>query len=193
MVDIRAKAPTLAWLLTALACLLAGMAIVESRHQAVALPISAPSGVTETVADADPTPEPTPIPDLGPVERPAPPPTLLVGDVVVSLSAGPASLRVERLTVPPGVDLAPEAAPGPTVLLVEAGALAVRTGGAAYVGQPFGVGPTDTVLRPGERLAVAAGEGYAVRNDGTTPAVALAVVIEPVAATPDHWRWLPVG
>ena len=37
-----AKAPTLAWLLTALTCLLAGMAVVEGRHQSVDLPAFAP-------------------------------------------------------------------------------------------------------------------------------------------------------
>jgi hypothetical protein len=49
MTTIFAKTPTLAWLLTALTCFLAGMAVVESRHQAVAMPDLAPAGVVVTV------------------------------------------------------------------------------------------------------------------------------------------------
>jgi hypothetical protein len=63
-----AKAPTLAWLLTALACFLAGMAVVEGRHQAVMLPVVPPVGVVVTVEVAylpTPTPEPTPYPAGG--------------------------------------------------------------------------------------------------------------------------------
>jgi hypothetical protein len=40
-----AKAPTLAWLLTALACLLAGMAIAEGRYRVKAMPALASVGV----------------------------------------------------------------------------------------------------------------------------------------------------
>jgi hypothetical protein len=73
---MTAKAPTLAWLLTALTCLLAGMAIVESRHQAVALPVLPPVGVVVTVEVAfEPTstPEPTPRSTLTPTPLPTPP------------------------------------------------------------------------------------------------------------------------
>src|SRR5262245_2438920 len=49
MLPATAKAPTLAWLLTALTCLVVGMAIVESRHQVVALPVTPPVGVEVTV------------------------------------------------------------------------------------------------------------------------------------------------
>jgi hypothetical protein len=62
------KAPTLAWLLTALACFLAGMAVAEGRHQAAVLPALAPVGVVVTVEVAfapAATPEPTPSPASG--------------------------------------------------------------------------------------------------------------------------------
>ena len=66
---MTAKAPTLAWLLTALACLLAGMSITEGRHRADALADLAPVGVLVTVevafppaATTGPTPAPTPSP-----------------------------------------------------------------------------------------------------------------------------------
>jgi hypothetical protein len=65
MRPVLTKAPTLAWLLTALACFLAGMAVVEGRHQAVMLPMVPPVGVVVTVEIAyppTPTPEPTPQP-----------------------------------------------------------------------------------------------------------------------------------
>lgn len=58
-----AKAPTLAWLLTALACFLIGMTVVEGRHQTVTLPIVPPVGVVVTVEVAYPptfTPESPP-------------------------------------------------------------------------------------------------------------------------------------
>ncbi len=39
MTAARTNAPTLAWLLTALTCLLVGLAVGEYRHQAVSLPV----------------------------------------------------------------------------------------------------------------------------------------------------------
>lgn len=78
MMPVTAKAPTLAWLLTALTCMLVGMAVVESRHQIVALPVMPPVGVEVTVsvafeppATTEPTPRPTrtPTPDA-PVPTP---------------------------------------------------------------------------------------------------------------------------
>ena len=71
MTTIFAKAPTLAWLLTALACFLSGMAVVEGRHQAVAMPDLAPAGVVVTVEviclpGATPeTASASPVPDAG--------------------------------------------------------------------------------------------------------------------------------
>lgn len=84
---MRAKAPTLAWLLAALTCFLAGMAVVEGRHQAVALPALPPVGVMVTVevsfaptATPEPTARPTLVPTIDPwaplhLTPPAPAPT----------------------------------------------------------------------------------------------------------------------
>jgi hypothetical protein len=48
------------------------------------------------------------------------------------------------------------------------------------------------VLAQGERLVLAPGLGDAGRNDGPTPAVVLAVAIEPVAVLPEpDWELLP--
>ena len=73
-----ARAPTLAWLLTSLACFLAGMAVVEGRHQAVARPVVPPVGVVVTVevaylpsATPEPTPRPTGIPTAAQTPTPA--------------------------------------------------------------------------------------------------------------------------
>ena len=80
---IFAKAPVLAWLLTALACFVAGMAVVEERHQAVALPVLPPVGVVVTVEVGyrpSPTPEPSPPPTRTPAPDPlAPTPTPRAG------------------------------------------------------------------------------------------------------------------
>jgi hypothetical protein len=183
MTVAHAKAPTLAWLLTALTCLLAGMAIVESRHQTVVLPhpdgTRAPVGTVETVAVAgQPTAVPGPTLDAGEPVDPAPP--LLFEVAPVRLSAGSAHLRVTRLTVPPGVGLSSEAVRGPTVLLIEAGTVAVRIDRSDIGGTGLEAVNTAAVLGPGEPLIVAPGERYAVRNDGPAPAVALLVAIVPV-------------
>jgi hypothetical protein len=67
--NVARNAPTLAWLLTALACFLAGLAAGEGPNQAVALPDVPPVGVVVTVevvfqptSTAEPTPLPTPTP-----------------------------------------------------------------------------------------------------------------------------------
>ena len=74
-----AKAPTLAWLLAALGCFLAGMAVTEGRHQAVAVAPLPPVElvVTVEVAYLGPsalglTPTPTPAPIRDPCPSPAP-------------------------------------------------------------------------------------------------------------------------
>jgi hypothetical protein len=72
---MTAKAPTLAWLLSALACLLAGMAITEGRHRANALTVVSPVGLVVTIEVAYPptvTPEPTPSPTASPLPTLAP-------------------------------------------------------------------------------------------------------------------------
>ena len=176
MAIVRAKAPTLAWLLTALTCLLTGMALTEARHQPAALPAVALVAVVETVETAE-APAPT--------SAPPPSPSPLFDVVPVPPSTGTATLRVARLTVPPGVGPPPEVASGPTVLMVETGALSVRYDGAVWVGQGLDATQTETVLGYGERLVLAPGARYIVRNDGPTPAVALVVTILPVeTATP---------
>lgn len=60
------RAPTLAWMLTALACFLAGMAVDEGWRQAGALPAHPSAGVVVTyevvylgIATVAPTPRPT--------------------------------------------------------------------------------------------------------------------------------------
>jgi len=75
-----AKAPTLAWLLTALSSFLIGMAVVEGRHQAVAFPVVPPVEVVVTIEVAhlptetpEPTPRPTETPE--PTARPTRTPT----------------------------------------------------------------------------------------------------------------------
>jgi hypothetical protein len=68
MRPVLTKTPTLVWLLTALTCFLAGMAVVEGRHQAVMLPVVPMVGVVVTVEiwyPPTPTPEPTPRPTGG--------------------------------------------------------------------------------------------------------------------------------
>jgi hypothetical protein len=200
MTAARAKAPTLAWLLTALSCLLAGMAIVESRHQAVALPhpgeTRAPVGAVGTVGgDHLPTgtAEPTPTPIGDPRRQAAPLGTPRVGGIPLPLATGPVVLRVARLVVSSGGALPPEEASGWTVLMVEAGSLSVRVDGAALAGWGLDPSQFDAPLSAGGRLVIVPGARYAVRNDGVTPAVALVVAIEPVETMPDHGRLLPVG
>ena len=68
-----AKSPTLAWLLTSLACFLAGMVVVEGRYQAVTLPILPPVGVVVTV-EVEFRPTPTPEPTRRPKQTPTPDP-----------------------------------------------------------------------------------------------------------------------
>jgi hypothetical protein len=182
MTAARASAPTLAWLLTALTGLLVGMAIVESRHQTVALPIWAPLGTVVTVeAAAAPTATPgssrTPTPGTG--EHLAPSLTLLSESAVAWPAAGTATLQLKRLILPSGTSLAPEVASGPTVLLVEFGALSIAVNDAALAGPGLDVAYPNSVLRSGERTVVASDTLYAFRNDGSMEAVALLVTILP--------------
>jgi len=81
MTRMHAKAPTLAWLLTALTCLLTGLAVTETRRQELEWP-APPAGVVVTIEDAF-TPTPTPIPEPTPLPTPtlpAPPPMGQPGD-----------------------------------------------------------------------------------------------------------------
>lgn len=181
MIAMHAKAPTLTWLLTAVSCLMVGMTVTEVRNHASLLPppvgTRPPVGLVETAAVADavtPTPEPPSSP------------TPLFADVPLPPSTGPATLRVARLTVPPGGGLPSAVAPGPTVLTVESGALTVRVDGAVWFGPGLDAAYSDTVLRHGERLVIPAGARHAVRNDGPTPAVALVVMIHPDESPADQ-------
>jgi mannose-6-phosphate isomerase-like protein (cupin superfamily) len=198
MTAARAKAPTLAWLLTTLTGLLIGMAVVESRHQAVALPVWVPVGPTATVALATappvafesslPTPSPTPALLLGPGEEPASSRSLLLDGALVKLTADTAILRLDRLTVPPGTGLPAKAASNPMVLLVETGTLSVQVERAVWVGSGPNAAYPNTVLTSGQSIVVAAGDRHTVRNNDPTPAVALVVTIVPAhsqGATPD--------
>jgi hypothetical protein len=191
MTAARAKAPTLAWLLTALTCLLTGMAVVESRHQAVALPVWAPvaPAVTTkatagpaTTADATPTtaPDASPTPLLGPGEDLPPARTRLAEDALTWPAERDATLRLERLTLLPGTGLPPVVASGWTILLVETGALSVRNEGAVLARSGLDPGQFDAPLSAGERLVIPSSARYSVRNDGATPAVALVVTVLPV-------------
>jgi quercetin dioxygenase-like cupin family protein len=106
--------------------------------------------------------------------------TLLSEDALPLLPDGTANFRIERLTMPSGTSLPPETAPGPTVLLVEAGTLSVRVESGVVLGPGLDAAYPDTVLVSGERLVIAPDASYAVRNDGPTPAVALVVTIVPI-------------
>ena len=66
-----AKAPTLAWLLTALACFLAGMAVDEGRRQASALPARSATGV-EVTYEIVSLPTATLVPPSAPTVAPSP-------------------------------------------------------------------------------------------------------------------------
>jgi hypothetical protein len=157
----------LAWLLTALTCLLAGMAIVESRYQVVALPH--PAGTQGSVGTPD---------------HLAPSRALLVDAALAQPAARTATLRIERLTVPPGTALPIEAATGPTVLLVEVGTLSVRADLATWSGSGLDAPSADTHLRSGQRLVISSGVRYAVRNDWPVPVVALLVTLDPAVLDP---------
>ena len=180
---MRAKAPTLVWLLTALSCLLVGMTIVESRNQFVAPPVLSPIGVVESVEVAyqhTETPVPTPAPLLDPGESPASPPIPQFEDVPIPRSADPIVLRMDRLTVPPGIRLPPEAASGPTALLVESGTLSVWVDNLVLIGQGIEPAQIDAALSAGDRLAIVSGARYFLRNDGPTPAMAFVVAVVPI-------------
>jgi hypothetical protein len=184
MTAMRAKAPTLVWLLTALSCLLVGMTIVESRNQFVAPPVLSSAGPVETVKAAIPpteAAEPTPTPILGAEETTALPSNPRFEDIPVPRSDDPIVLRMVRRTVQPGARLTAEEASGPTALLVESGTLSVWVDNLVLIGQE-GNEPAqiDAALGAGDRLAIASGARYFLRNAGPTPAVAFVVAVVPV-------------
>jgi redox-sensitive bicupin YhaK (pirin superfamily) len=183
MTAMRAKAPTLVWLLTALSCLLVGMVIVESRHQSVAPPVLSSVSPVETVEAAFPptaTPEPIPTPILGVEAATVLPANPRFEDIPVPRSDDPTVLRMVRLTIPAGARLPPEAASGPTALLVESGNLSVWVENLILIGQGNEQAYFDAALSAEDRLVIASGARYTVRNNGPIPAVALVVAVVPV-------------
>jgi hypothetical protein len=70
-----ARAPTLAWLLTALTCFLAGLAVGEVRNQDSGPPVVVVATVAPTAAPtATPVPTPTQTPPPTPTATPRPTP-----------------------------------------------------------------------------------------------------------------------
>jgi hypothetical protein len=173
MTAVRANAPTLAWLLTALTCLLTGMAIVESRQHATLAAIP-PAVIAESVEIAAAS---TPVP--------APPssPAALFEDIPIPSSNDPSTLRVARLTVRPEGSLPSEMASGPTAIMIESGTISIWVDGAVLVGQGLDAAQTETVLGAGEWRLIAPDTRYHVRNDGPAPAVALVASIDPGGAS----------
>jgi hypothetical protein len=99
-----ARAPTLAWLLTALTCFLAGMLVVEGRHQSVVLSV-APAAVTETIVTLVVAPTLTVEPTLTPIPMAtAPPPRPGEGE-------GPGGVENVRAGPPTAANRTPS--PGP--------------------------------------------------------------------------------
>jgi hypothetical protein len=104
-----AKAPTIAWLLTALSCFVIGMAVVEAGHQAAALPSPqddrAPVEVVVTVEVAYQTPPsaaPTAEPPAPTVSVPFPtPPTLGARSTPTPTAAAPIACPMTEVCVPP--------------------------------------------------------------------------------------------
>lgn len=174
MSSARAKAPTLVWILTTLSSLLVGMAIAESRHQSIAVPVWTPTGTVEASATgASPSGANAP-----PIPTPArPQATPSVGDISVPIGADAVIVRVARLIVPPAVELVPETASGWVVLLVESGSLLVRVTGQVYVGQGLDPAQFESPLSTGERLVIAPGARYSVLNDGPTIVRAITVTL----------------
>jgi hypothetical protein len=112
----------------------------------------------------------------------APPATEpLAADVTLLVPHGPVIHRFTRLALPPRAVLTPVLASVPTALVVEAGAVGVRTY-TAQVGVNMQEDAADTVLRRGDHLVVDPGTVRTVRNVGPAPAEVLVVAIEQFAA-----------
>jgi hypothetical protein len=72
------RAPTLAWVLTAVTCFLAGLLVTEARHEAVA-PV-APALNTVVTVEVDPFLTATPAPTLPPTAAATPTPCAPTAD-----------------------------------------------------------------------------------------------------------------
>jgi hypothetical protein len=106
----------------------------------------------------------------------------LAGVVLELLPSRVTGVALARLTFPPTAGADGLVSSGPTVLVVESGALALRTSGGGRVLRAGGgdgdwttAGPTAalaTVLRPGDVAVVPTGVRHALHQQGTEPAVA---------------------
>ncbi len=110
----------------------------------------------------------------------------------------PYRLGLVRLTLEPSAALTELSAGGPVVLLVESGILVVhvdqasRVQGAGQAGDPGHdeiSAAGDIVLSPGERIAIGANTGYALRNTGNEAAVFLSAAALAGDGGPTN-RWL---
>jgi quercetin dioxygenase-like cupin family protein len=143
--------------------------------------------IVRPVATAIPDMTATPASDGVAVAEP------LLADASVELPAGAAALRLARLGLPPGTGLPSRTASGPALLAVERGTASVRSEGAVWVGHGLDAAQVETTLHPGERIVVAPGVFYAVRNDGPASAVVLVVTIEPDESRPDGETAIPLA
>ncbi len=86
---------------------------------------------------------------------------------------------MSQYILPSGASLPPVAVSGPTLLVVEAGELAVQTFSTGRLALDPTTMTMDTVVNQGERLVLSPGVRPIIRNDGQLPAVVLAIVLEP--------------
>ena len=118
---------------------------------------------------------------------------LAVGEVAAT-PPPPLFLGVAQVVVRPGARTESAGTRGPRLLAVEAGLLAVRTGGPGRVVRSPGgggwggpeeiVAETDLVLGPGDRLILETGALRTVSNDGARPAVYLDAALFPAGPEP---------
>jgi quercetin dioxygenase-like cupin family protein len=105
---------------------------------------------------------------------------VLANHEVDPMPAAPAYLGLARLTYEPGASTVVQQADGPTMLHVESGSLMLQTGEAAEVSPSAG----GSMINTGEEVLIPAGTAFTTRNDGTTAARAIRVVIHPFAPEP---------
>ena len=122
---------------------------------------------------------------------------LLAGSVADALPAGPISLVLERVRVPPGAALPSTARAGTALAYVESGSLALvpQVGAVRYsraaAPAPFSVAApmreialgAETALTAGASVFLPAGAAVEARNGRTVPAVLLFLEVRPSGAT----------
>jgi hypothetical protein len=129
--------------------------------------------------------------------------TALVRTVNIELPPAPAVVDLARLSYAPDEGGQGPALPGPFLVVVESGLLAVHLDGAGQVlraAQPTVAAPEpELVLRPGDGLVLPTATTAAFRNAGSAPVIALAAGIFPsgvsarkfgrvgLAAWGEHW------